>query len=231
MLFRSNFPFGIAKDPSLLTFYAVRLQAKARLLLSPFGGNGIVTLSAYSAAKPFGSRIGKDLHPNENDLDEELQQMVALGKTNGTEILNTLTSGRFPNVLVAQDDNNAQTAGFTTNSHLGYIRGAMLAFNRLDLGPRIAGLYAPWEVGYYTVPAQYNAPEQIGLFEDNPLYEGKYFTLSAPLLPVNSNPGLGFLRLRVEEYLNGGPADAGTLEGKFGDFLSSVMSEIGRAHV
>ena len=29
----------------------------------------------------------------------------------------------------------------------------------------------------------------------------------------------------MEEYLNGGPADAGTLEGKFGDFLSGVMSD------
>lgn len=218
-----HFPFGISKYPGLLTYYAVRLQAKARLLFSPFGGNGIVTLSAYSAAKPFGSRIGKDLS---HDDDTEFHQMVALAKTSGGELLNTLTSGRFPNVLISNDDTDSQVGGFTTNSHLGYIRGAMLAFDRLDYGPRIAGAYAPWEVGYYTVPANYNIPDQIGLFEDNPVYQGGFFTLTAPIFPYNSNPSLGFLRLRVEEYLNGGAADATTLEGKFGNFLQGVMSDI-----
>ncbi len=217
-----HFPFGVSKYPGLVTYYAVRLQAKARLLFSPFGGNGIVTLSAYSAAKPFGSRIGKDLS---HDDETEFHQMIALGKTTQGEILNTLTSARFPNPLVSNTDSDSQAGGFTTNAHLGYINGAMRSLDRLDLGPRLSGAYAPWEVGYYTVPANYNEPEQIGLFEDNPVYEGKFFTLAAPLFPVNSNAGLGFLRLRVAEYLNGGPADAGTLEGKFGSFLNGVMSD------
>lgn len=217
-----HFPFGVSKYPGLITYYAVRLQAKARLLFSPFGGNGIVTLSAYSAAKPFGSRIGKDLS---HDDETEFHQMVALGLIAGGDGFNTLLTPRFPNVLVADNDNDTQTGGFTTNAHLGYIYGAMMNFDRLDYGPRIAGAYAPWEIGYYTVPAQYNYPEKVGLFEDNPVYDGKYFTMPAPIFPVNSNAGLGFLRLRVEEYLNGGPADAGTLEGKFGQFLSAVMSD------
>ncbi len=217
-----HFPFGITKYPGVLTYYAVRLQAKARLLFSPFGGNGVVTLSAYSAAKPFGSRIGKDISHDDNT---ESHQMIALAKTVQGELLNTITSARFPNVLVSNDDTDSQLGGFTTNSHLGYIRAAMLKFDRLDLGPRLAGAYAPWEVGYYTVPANYNSPDKIGLFEDNPTYDGKFFTLTAPLFPVNSSPNLGFLRLRVEEYLNGGPADKGTLDGKFGSFLQGVMSD------
>lgn len=215
-----HFPFGVTKYPGLITYYAVRLQAKARLLFSPFGSNGIVTLSAYSAAKPFGSRIGKDIS---HDDDTEFHQMVALGKRTAGELLNTLDSPRFPNVLVANDDNDSQTGGFTTNGHLGYIRNAMISANRLDYGPRLAGAYAPWEIGYYTVPANYQSPTPIGLFEDNPKYgTDGHFSMAAPLFPFNSSPSLGFLRLRVEEYLNGGPADATTLEGKFGSFLNGA---------
>ncbi|MGZ3702840.1 MAG: pilus assembly protein TadG-related protein [Bdellovibrionota bacterium] len=221
-----HFPFGVSKYPGLITYYAVRLQAKARLLFSPFGGNGIVTLSAYSAAKPFGSRVGKDISFN---TDTESHQMVANARMSDQDpFYGTFKGARFPNVLVADDDSDSETGGFTRNSHLGYLRGAMLAFDRLDYGPALAGAYAPWEVGYYTVPAQYNAPEQIGLFEDNPVYEGgetQFFTMAAPILPVNSNPGLGVLRLRVEEWLNGGPEDAPSLEGKYADFMQGVMSD------
>jgi len=217
-----RFPYGVSKYPGLVTYYAVRLQAKARLLFSPFGGNGIVTLSAYSAAKPFGSRIGKDLS---FDSETEFHQMVALGKTTQSEQLNTLTSARFPNPLVADNDSDSQVNGFTTNSHLGYIRGAMMALDRLDAGPRLAGAYAPWEVGYYSPPCNYDAPKNVGLFEDNPVFDKKYFTMAAPVLPVNSQANLSFLRLRVAEYLNNGPADAATLEGKFGTFLNGVMSD------
>ncbi len=49
------FTVGFSKDPSSLTYYAVRLRAKAHLLFSPLGD---ITLQAYSAAMPFGSRIG-----------------------------------------------------------------------------------------------------------------------------------------------------------------------------
>lgn len=46
---------GVYKDPTILTYYAIRLRAKARLLFSPFGD---LDLKAYAAAQPFGSRIG-----------------------------------------------------------------------------------------------------------------------------------------------------------------------------
>lgn len=52
-----DLPIGFAKDPSTLTYYAIRLKAKVRLPFSPFRD---LTLSAYSAAQPFGSRIGPD---------------------------------------------------------------------------------------------------------------------------------------------------------------------------
>ena len=48
-------PVGFSKSPDALTYYAVRLRATANLLFSPFGP---VQMKAYSAAMPFGSRIG-----------------------------------------------------------------------------------------------------------------------------------------------------------------------------
>lgn len=212
-----RFPFGITKDPSILTYYAIRLQAKARLLFSPFGDHGIVTLSAYSAAKPFGSRIGKDIGL---DPDHLMIAQAKLDSSFGPTV-------PFPNVLVSEDDKDSNTAGFTRNGHLGYIRQAMAYTNRLDIGPRLAGAYAPWEVGYYTVPANFKAPEDIGLFEDNPVYNGKYFALSAPLFPVNQNVGssISFLRDRVGEYLIGDLKQRDTLLGPFKVFLDGVMSD------
>ncbi len=48
-------PLGVFKDPSILTYYAIRLTAKVNILFSPFGQ---MEMKAYSAAMPFGSRIG-----------------------------------------------------------------------------------------------------------------------------------------------------------------------------
>jgi hypothetical protein len=53
-----NMIMGFSKDLTVLTYYALRLKANARVLFSPFGD---VTLKAYSAAMPFGSRIGPQL--------------------------------------------------------------------------------------------------------------------------------------------------------------------------
>lgn len=228
-----HFPFGVTKNPEVLTYYAVRLQAKARLLFSPFGGNGVVTLSAYSAAKPFGSRVGRNLDPEPSSIFKPM--ILARGLT-GRAIIDghlsdedTLTgsfTSRFPNVLVSDGDNDAETGGFTRAGHLGYIRHAMDLFNRADYGPRLAGAYAPWEVGYYTVPANYQTPESIGLFEDNPAYSGKFFALRAPLFPVNQNVhDMSFLRERVLQYLAGGVTEAQTLRGNFAPVLNAYMSD------
>ncbi|MGZ3710145.1 MAG: hypothetical protein ACXVBE_00235, partial [Bdellovibrionota bacterium] len=207
-----NFPFGVTKDPNIVTYYAVRLQANARLLFSPFGTDGTVSLSAYSAAKPFGSRIGKDLE------QQPSRYMVAQGNLEQTD-LRTLA---FPNPLVATDDTDAATKGFTRSSHLGYLRAAVEFTGYQDLGVRLAGAYAPWEVGYYTVPANFQAPQSIGLFEDNPVYAGKYFAMNAPLMPYNNAAsGPSFLRDIVTGYLSGDIRQSGTLDdGPFGCFMS-----------
>ncbi len=56
-------PVGVSKDSSFLTYYAVKLEATANLLLrkTMFPGLFQLRMRAYSAAQPFGSRIGPAL--------------------------------------------------------------------------------------------------------------------------------------------------------------------------
>lgn len=241
-----RFPFGVTKDPTVPTYYAVRLQARARLLFSPFGSDGTVTLSAYSVAKPFGSRVGKNLDPENGDTSK--RQMMVASALRGADFngsggmvtinfpLGSTFAPTFPNPLVADNDTVSQSQGFTRQGHLGYIRGATLLLNRLDLGPRLAGAYAPWEIGYYTPPASY--PQQVagaikGMFEDNPLFgtldqEGKFFAMQAPIFPVNGDGAgdLTFLRDKVGSYLSGTIADADTIKkGAFYQFLMGDGSD------
>ena len=56
-----NMPVGFSKKPESMVYYAVRLRAKPQLLFNPFGDK--LEFSAYSAAMPFGSRIGPPKDP------------------------------------------------------------------------------------------------------------------------------------------------------------------------
>lgn len=55
MLNVANAPIGVAKDPSYLTYYAVRLKANAKLIYWP---SQQFELKAYAAARPFGGFLG-----------------------------------------------------------------------------------------------------------------------------------------------------------------------------
>jgi hypothetical protein len=51
-----GYPLGYVKNPTFVTYYAVKGKASFNGLFNPFSGP--VTLTAYAAAKPFGGRIG-----------------------------------------------------------------------------------------------------------------------------------------------------------------------------
>lgn len=54
-----GYPLGFYKSPEVLTYYAVRGEAEFEGMFNPFGRE--IKLTAYSAAKPFGGRIGPAL--------------------------------------------------------------------------------------------------------------------------------------------------------------------------
>lgn len=53
------YPFGFFKNPDVLTYYAVKGEAKYTGIFNPFGK--AIHMEAYAAAKPFGGRIGPKL--------------------------------------------------------------------------------------------------------------------------------------------------------------------------
>lgn len=57
---------GFVKNPELVTYYAVKGEAKFIGLFYPFKKNDGITLKAYAAAKPFGGRIGPMLFKIDN---------------------------------------------------------------------------------------------------------------------------------------------------------------------
>ncbi len=192
-----GFPLGVAKDPSVVTYYSVRVEAKVHLLFSPFK-TGMVTLSAYSAAKPFGSRIGIDLS---KDLEK---WATAIGTEQSGKPIDAL-SPRFPNLLVAADDRDSNTGGFSRKDHLGYLRSVAQDFGH-QAGLRLAGAYAPWEVGFYTVPPSYSDPQSginLSVFAGNPTYSTGFFQLKAPVTPVAGDQDLSIVRKRIEDMISG----------------------------
>jgi len=77
------FTLGVSKDPNTLTYYAVRLQAQAKLMFNPFGGS--LQLTAYSAAMPFGSRIG----PPSVSFTQGNDPFLQLGSGHGFDLVRT----------------------------------------------------------------------------------------------------------------------------------------------
>lgn len=60
-----GYPFGFVKDPSTLTYYAIKGEVKFMGLFNPFSFS--TKLTAYAAAKPFGGRIGPSLFKDNNN--------------------------------------------------------------------------------------------------------------------------------------------------------------------
>ena len=62
-----GYPLGFVKNPDFLTYYAVEGKAKFIGLFNPFNTSPDIVLKAYSAAKPFGGRIGPMIFDLSND--------------------------------------------------------------------------------------------------------------------------------------------------------------------
>ena len=68
---------GFVKNPKVVTYYAVKAEAKYFGLFYPFSKNDGITLRAYAAAKPFGGRIGPHLFKVEEDRTIKSRQRPA----------------------------------------------------------------------------------------------------------------------------------------------------------
>lgn len=86
-----GFPLGFIKNPNVLTYYAVRGEAKFQGLFNPFSGP--VKMTAWAAAKPMGGRIGPALFkPN----DTRLQSRTTATHKRSTAYLSGLDLANVP---------------------------------------------------------------------------------------------------------------------------------------
>lgn len=110
-------PVGVQKDPDLLTYYAIRLTAKTKLMFSNLllGNGGELTLEALSAAQPFGSRIGP--YSSAFKLNSTTPETLfsspytlnapgSLCNPSGGLTAGFKCSGRIPNLQVKSDNND-----------------------------------------------------------------------------------------------------------------------------
>ncbi len=145
-----NVPVGVTKDPSILTYYAVRLKADVRLPFWPFGA---ITLKAYSAAQPFGSRIGPTL---QNVSTGGAPPFVQGGAKSNAQGLCPQCKG-IPNLPVEEGDslgrgwnqvdliramfNEFRSAGGTINDILGAAEMEKAYHSAMAPNPSERGLY------------------------------------------------------------------------------------------
>jgi hypothetical protein len=145
-----DIPVGVRKNSDALTYYAVRLRAKARLLFSPFGD---VSMTAYSAAKPFGSRIGPPMAGlSVNAAARSL--FFYEKKPNLAAPMDNWDATGIPNLPVGKEDTTsngwAQKEVLTAFDRIieeatTYDTAAFESFYELAMAPN------PWEAGRYNI--------------------------------------------------------------------------------
>lgn len=135
---------GVYKDPSIMTYYAVRLKAKANILFSPFG---TLEMKAYSAAQPFGSRIG----PPKADF-------VAKFTAPSVSAMIPAFDANIPNLPIRADDSASAGNGWDNKYVLGQMfapltAGGLLAVDEVSLARAYHHAMSPnpWEQNRYNI--------------------------------------------------------------------------------
>lgn len=226
---KSEVTVGVSKDPKYLTYYAVRLKAKAKLLFNPWGSDG-VELRAYSAAQPFGSRVGPDLKTEawvrraqpEPNLISSL-----INITNSDSIV-----GQVPNLPISENDN--LDLGWNSKEVLGTMLATAFPSSggAKQIGPQdLARAYQlamapnPYETKFYNIPND---------LETTPLVHSPFDATQAaiywaPLAPPD-NPGDldGKLKSTIDDLFHEVDATSSqlkdTLKDQLGKYVGGLSS-------
>jgi hypothetical protein len=141
---------GVYKDPTVMTYYAVRVKAKARILFSPFGD---IEMKAYAAAQPFGSRIGPSQEQVQFGMDQDAANRDRMADP-------SLTKPAIPNLAVKEGDAAAPGRGWDTLEVLGTMYQNLAVNGRIpdsisaaDMQRAYAPAMAPnpWEANRYNI--------------------------------------------------------------------------------
>ncbi len=128
-------PIGVSKDPSVITYYAIRLKAKAKLMFSPWGD---LTLKAYAAARPFGSRIGPpDIPTSELKWGKDVPGLPITGAA--TDWADMTNMQKYYGILTGV---GVQGGG----------NGSIVGFQDMDRAYQAAMAPNPYEKGKWSIP-------------------------------------------------------------------------------
>lgn len=188
---------GVYKDPSVLTYYAVRLKAKARLLFWPLGEPP--TLKAYSLAQPFGSRIG----PTEAEAQFSASHVSSSKLADSSSTTGVASpSGALPNLPIFEGDSASRGHGFETKQVAGLLHGQLtskagdsISYSALQNAYRYAMAPNPWEKGKYNI---INNPKNLGgakdsfvdLFPFEDSQDGPFASIWAPVFPLDKQANM-----------------------------------------
>jgi hypothetical protein len=175
-VYKSSVSTGSGQQPTRV-YYAVKLQAKAHLLFNPFDD---LTLTAYGAAAPFGSRIG----PIIEDTSIFVQPYTVPDEFIGSD--RPAGTYHIPTYPFSAD-------GSITMATSGYLESFIRAMGGNEQSARMAANYEqgmaaamapdPWEVGKYNIPVEFDAADGNGFnkyFDSN-----NYYHFWAPIMPID----------------------------------------------
>ncbi len=210
-IFVERMPIGVAKDPSVLTYYAIRLKARAKVLFSPFGD---VELKAYAAAQPFGSRIGPPLSLVQNGFTHNVRPdstNIAGDPAYARQLYNSFTG--VPNLPIEAGDPAQPVlgSGWDTNFMIGSLfqkyspEGAVGPPQRigpaeLDRAYQAAMVPNPWETQYYNIPTDLGTDPFIRLFDSR----GNMSFWAPVLAPNDVARGRDIMRAEVDRLFDVG---------------------------
>jgi hypothetical protein len=163
-----NLPVGVYKDPKILTYYSVRLRARAKTMFSPFGE---MELKAYAAARPFGSRVGPLL---ETPVGQFTQRLRPIDPNLLPTFAGATLLGFQPNLPALDADAGQLGTGWESNNVIGAMYRSLFPENaniggngylqrvgqtEMTRGLAMAMAPNPGEGNRYAVPADLAGPQ------------------------------------------------------------------------
>lgn len=220
---RSPLPVGVSKDPSVMTYYAVRLKAKARLMFSPFGD---LELKAYAAAQPFGSRIGPD-EPESNWLRKNAEPGIPIDPAQLNTLAHATNDRQIPNLPIRGEDTAEKGNGWDTKETIGAMYMAFspdgkeppkqIDFLALQRAYHVAMGPNPYELTRYNIP--YDVDDPMARYFD----EYRNMAIWAPVFPVEN---MGALKSELESLLMDFMGDEGDKSKIAKDALSKYIDRL-----
>lgn len=243
----TELPVGYKKkeSPAKMTYYAVQLKAKVRTLFSLFGD---IEISAYSAARPFGSRIGPWENIDENlftirrrpdpsiigraqDLHERIPNLPVLDEDR------TTTRGKgFDNTRVLHD-----LYTLLSGSNQGRLDPNQIQINPQNLERAYQLAMAPnlWEVGKYNIPNDLDAAPGMAGIDGDPFQKHfdteEFLSFWAPVTDHCSTGTKNDLQTRIAsiyrpDAMRGRNSQISDVESqKIGEMLKRSMNLYGEA--